>query len=257
MYRHKKRFGQNFLVDAATVNDIVDVIDPKACDTIVEIGPGDGALTTLLISKAKFLHAIEIDNDLITKLDNKFSGFDNFKLHHQDVLQFDFNKLETANKIKIIGNLPYNISTEVLFYLLQHISMIDTMTFMLQLEVVNRITATKDNKSYGRLSVMLQCFFDTEKQFEVSADKFDPVPKVESAIVTLTPKAAQPIIKDYAIFSNVVQHAFNMRRKTIRNSLAKLITVDDLAKLKIDAKLRAENLSVDDFLLIANYIARK
>lgn len=264
-YQAKKKFGQNFLVDHNLINKIIMAFNPKIEQQILEIGPGLGALTKPLLEKINHLNLVEVDNDLAAKLIDKYGS--KINLYNIDILKFDFKQLlnntETEqtnqnhqNRIRIIGNLPYNISTPILFYLFNHISHIQDMLFMLQLEVVDRITAKPNSKQYGRLSVMAQIFCDCQKIFNIPATAFNPKPKVESAIVYLKPKASSNYnnLLNFELFDNIVKAAFNMRRKTISNSLKEFISANDLSKINIDPKLRAENLTVEQFIQIANHV---
>lgn len=253
MKRHipKKRFGQNFLVDEYIINRIIEIINPKPEDFIVEIGPGLAALTKPILAHVAHLDVIEIDRDIIAFLEKNLS--DRLTIHSIDALKFDFGAL-AQNKIRVIGNLPYNISTPLLFHLSQYKNILD-MHFMLQKEVVDRICAKPNNSDYGRLSVMLQYQFNCQKMLDVSRECFSPSPKVESAIVKLTPKALDETANINAKKLNqVVTSAFNQRRKTITNSLRNVINIEKLQELDIDIKKRAENLSVTDYINICKLI---
>jgi 16S rRNA (adenine1518-N6/adenine1519-N6)-dimethyltransferase len=244
----KKRFGQNFLHDEYIINEIIKIINPKSGDLIVEIGPGLGALTVPLLAKVGKLDVIEIDRDIISILHKKFDN--QVTIHSADALRFDYNF--NGALIRVVGNLPYNISTPLLFHLAQFKN-IEDMHFMLQKEVVDRICAKPDNKDYGRLSVMLQCKFACDKMLDVAATCFKPQPKVESAIVRLKPLSPDKQYKvDEETLNKVVSHAFNMRRKTISNSLKNIIKPEIFVKLGIDTNMRAENLSVAQYVQLAN-----
>lgn len=240
MHKARKRFGQNFLVDTKVVDRIVATIAPKSDDNLLEIGPGQGAMTLPLLEKLDQLHVIEIDRDLISLLES----FDksNLIIHQGDAMKFDLSVL--PNPIRVVGNLPYNISSPILFHLLQNRALVQDMTFMLQKEVVERIVATHGNKTYGRLSVMMQAFFEVELIFIVPPESFDPAPKIDSAIVYLKP-LAKPLIEDTSILEKVVKVAFSQRRKTLRNCLKSLLTQEQTS---IDLSQRAEMLSVADFI---------
>jgi len=240
MHKARKRFGQNFLVDTKVVDRIVATIAPKSDDNLLEIGPGQGAMTLPLLEKLDQLHVIEIDRDLIGLLES----FDksNLIIHQGDAMKFDLSVL--PNPIRVVGNLPYNISSPILFHLLQNRALVQDMTFMLQKEVVERIVATHGNKTYGRLSVMMQAFFEVELIFIVPPESFDPAPKIDSAIVYLKP-LAKPLIEDTSILEKVVKVAFSQRRKTLRNCLKSLLTQEQTS---IDLSQRAEMLSVADFI---------
>ncbi len=240
MHKARKRFGQNFLVDTKVVDRIVATIAPKTDDNLLEIGPGQGAMTLPLLEKLNQLHVIEIDRDLIGLLESL--GKNNLTIHQGDAMKFDLSTLPTP--IRVVGNLPYNISSPILFHLLQNRAMVQDMTFMLQKEVVERIVATHGNKTYGRLSVMMQAFFEVELIFVVPPESFDPAPKVDSAIVYLKP-LSQPLINDTTVLEKVVKAAFAQRRKTLRNCLKSLLTQEQTS---IDLSQRAEMLSVADFI---------
>lgn len=248
----KKRFGQNFLNSEYIINEIIKIINPKPSDSIVEIGPGLGAITAPLISKAGKLDVIEIDWDIIAVLKKKYAG--QINIHSADALKFDYSFNQT--NIRVVGNLPYNISTPLLFYLAGFKNILD-MHFMLQNEVVERICAKPDNKDYGRLSVMLQYKFACDKMLDVAAIYFTPQPKVESAIVRLKPlkECSQYNVNENTL-NLVVTHAFNQRRKTIGNSLKNIIKPEIFVELGIDTGKRAENLSVDEYILLANSISQ-
>lgn len=244
----KKRFGQNFLNNDQIIHEIIKIINPKPNDFIVEIGPGLGALTTPLIEKTQNLEVIEIDWDIIAFLNKNFAG--KINIHNTDALKFDYSF--SGKKIRVVGNLPYNISTPLLFHLATFPNITD-MHFMLQKEVVERICAKPNNKNYGRLSVMLQYKFKCVKMLDVAAIYFTPQPKVESAIVRLTPIAPEFQYKvEEKNLNTIVAHAFMQRRKTIGNSLKKIIRPEVFDKLKIDPGKRAENLSVEQFIQLAN-----
>jgi 16S rRNA (adenine1518-N6/adenine1519-N6)-dimethyltransferase len=254
-YQHKKRFGQNFLNDSGVLQQITSAIYPQLSEYLVEIGPGQGALTELLISEVKELDVIEIDRDLIEQLKEKFAACEQLTIHSSDVLKFDFNCYKgSPAKVRVIGNLPYNISTPLLFKLFNHLEAIKDMHFMLQKEVVERLTATCGDHHYGRLSIMTQYYCDTEYLFNVSPNAFTPPPKVDSAFVRLTPKAPKLVAKSIDSLSTVVREAFTYRRKTLSNSLKKLITAEQLSRLDIDPKKRPQQLTVEDFVKISNIL---
>ncbi len=246
----KKRFGQNFLHDQYVIEQIVDAIDPKMGELLVEIGPGLAALTRPLLKKIQPLHVVEIDRDIISYLNNQFNN--ELIIHATDALKFDYSFSQKS--IRVMGNLPYNISTPLLFHLANFTNIKD-MHFMLQKEVVDRICAKNSTSDYGRLSVMLQYKFNCTKLFDVAKESFDPIPKVESAIVRITPKDKifwQDI--NAQTLNNVVKAAFNQRRKTISNSLKNIVPLDLLERLGLDPKLRAENLSVQNFIDITKLL---
>ena len=239
-HKARKRFGQNFLIDTKIIDRIVATIAPKAEDNLLEIGPGQGAMTLPLLEKLNQLHVIEIDRDLIGLLES--FDKDNLIIHQGDAMKFDLNTLPTP--IRVVGNLPYNISSPILFHLLENRSLVRDMTFMLQKEVVERMVAKHGNKIYGRLSVMMQAFFEVELIFIVPPESFEPAPKVDSAIVYLKP-LAQSLVGDVTVFEKVVKAAFAQRRKTLRNCLKSLLTQEQTS---IDLSQRAEMLSVADFI---------
>lgn len=255
-HRARKRFGQNFLTDSSILEKIVKAIAPDSVDKIIEIGPGQGALTELILASNVELHAIEIDRDLASYLRDKNANNANFHLHEDDVLKVDFDDLLSASEpARIIGNLPYNISTPLIFHLLNHLSGIKDMLFMLQLEVVERMAAMPNSKSYGRLSIMVQYYCQVEKLFNVPPSAFSPAPKVESAIVKLTPhKQAPDKIVPAEQLTNLLRQAFAHRRKTLRNNLGNIISADELESLHINPSLRPENLSLDDYVKICNHL---
>jgi 16S rRNA (adenine1518-N6/adenine1519-N6)-dimethyltransferase len=256
-HRAKKRFGQNFLVDDAVISQIVGAINPKQGDAIVEIGPGLGALTKLLLPRAEKLDVVEFDRDIIPKLQRNCEGLGELTVHECDVLKFDFKKLKPAQgKLTVVGNLPYNISTPLLFHLTEYRSFIKSMTFMLQKEVVKRICAQTGTKAYGRLTVMLNYFYQCFELFEVPPTAFNPPPKVDSAIVRLQPHNELPFVaKDFELFSKLVTQAFSLRRKTLRNCLKGLVNDEQFAKAEIDPGVRAEQVSVEQFVRLSNVLS--
>ncbi|MCE2706099.1 MAG: 16S rRNA (adenine(1518)-N(6)/adenine(1519)-N(6))-dimethyltransferase RsmA [Proteobacteria bacterium] len=246
----KKRFGQNFLTNDYVINEIIGIINPKPQEFIVEIGPGLAALTKPIMEHTNKLNVVELDRDIIKYLKTTFD--DKLVIHEGDALKFDY----TFNNeiIRVIGNLPYNISTPLLFHLAKYHNIKD-MHFMLQKEVVERICAKPNNGDYGRLTVMLQYKFECFKMLDVSRECFDPAPKVESAIIRLIPR---PLIQWQAVneikLNQVVTAAFNQRRKTIQNSLKNIISAETLHKLNIDLKKRAENITVSEYVELTSYI---
>jgi len=252
-HRARKRFGQNFLSDAGVVASIANAIHPAAHDHLVEIGPGLGALTSALLPSGCRLDAIELDRDLATPLLAAFSIHPGFRLHRADALKFDYASLRKGEeRLRIVGNLPYNISTPLIFHLLDYSDLIEDMHFMLQLEVVQRLTASPGNKHWGRLGIMAQYRCATELLFEVPPDAFDPPPKVQSAIIRLTPHRA-PLYPDCdeQRLAKVVQAAFAQRRKTLRNTLKGLVDSERIEALGIDPACRAETLSLEDFVRLS------
>ena len=257
MMKHvaKKRFGQNFLIDQSIITSLVNAISPQADDLMVEIGPGLGALTKPLLQQLNLLHVVEVDRDIIEWMQKVYPA-QKIIIHNSDVLKFDFN--EVGEKIRVVGNLPYNISSPILFKLLENTSQIIDMHFMLQKEVVERMVAAPSTPDYGRLSVMLQYKLQMDYLVTVPPDAFDPAPKVESAFVRCVPYATLPFVaQDEALFAKVVLAAFGQRRKTLRNTLKGLLDDDGFAQLQLDSQLRAENLSVEHFVQIANFLSAK
>ena len=240
----RKRFGQNFLVDDQIINRIISTISPKNNEIIVEIGPGKGALTIPILEHLDHLNVIEIDRDLVSLLNSVQQ--DKLTIFEADSLQFDFNQF--PQKIRIIGNLPYNISSPLLFHLLDFREKIIDMTFMLQKEVVDRIVATHGNKTYGRLSVMMQAFFEVESIFVVPKESFEPQPKIESAILYLKTRT-EPLVKNLKPLEEVVKIAFSQRRKTLKNCLKSII---NQSQTEIDLSQRAEMLSIENFITLMN-----
>jgi 16S rRNA (adenine1518-N6/adenine1519-N6)-dimethyltransferase len=252
-HKAKKSFGQNFLVDQNIIADIVRAIRPEADDNMVEIGPGLGALTRPLLKQLNKLHVVEIDRDIIARLKTDYPQ-DKIVIHEGDALKFDFATLGTP--LRIVGNLPYNISSPLLFHFTDYAARITDMYFMLQNEVVERMVADPSTPAYGRLSVMLQYRFYMEKLLDVPPESFRPAPKVDSAIVRMIPIPADKIaVKDETLYAQVVSAAFGQRRKTLRNTLKAWLTEADLAGLGIDSQLRAENLGVAEFTRIANHLS--
>jgi 16S rRNA (adenine1518-N6/adenine1519-N6)-dimethyltransferase len=253
MHTARKRFGQNFLVDAGIVRAIVAAIHPLPGETVVEIGPGLGALTRPLLERLPHLDVVELDRDLVARLRATWPAA-RLTVHAADALQFDFGAL--GAELRIVGNLPYNISTPLLFHLMTFAPRIRDMTFMLQKEVVARMVAAPATAHYGRLSVMLQRRFHMEWLLDVPPDAFRPAPRVDSAVVRLVPKPPAAIVPlDEALFARVVATAFGQRRKTLRNTLAELVAAADFAALGIDPGLRAEALAVADYERITRHLA--
>lgn len=259
MHTPRKRFGQHFLHDDIVVKRIIAALAPKPDEHLIEIGPGEGALTFPILRQVKQLEAIELDRDLIAYLEEHAKPLGNLKLHVADVLKIDFNTLkQDARLLRIFGNLPYNISTPLLFHLLTFAPIISDMVFMLQLEVAERMAAPANSDHYGRLSVMVQYYCRVEFLFKVPADAFRPPPQVTSAIIRLIPYREFPYRAiNNELFTTIVRHAFGQRRKTLRNSLKDLIDDDTWAHIAIHSDLRAENLSVKDFVQITNALATK
>ncbi len=255
-HRARKRFGQNFLHDANILRNMVRAIAPKPDDALVEIGPGKGALTLPLLREAGRLQVIELDRDLIEPLRAKATNIGDLTIHNADALRFDFAAL--ANEIgplRVVGNLPYNISTPLIFHLLAHRDHIIDMHFLLQKEVVERMAAAPGGKDYGRLSVMVQYHCRVERLFGVPPSAFRPRPKVDSAFVRLLPHERPPAVaNDLGTLENLVRQAFTQRRKTLRKSLKGVVDEAAFAAAGIDPGSRPEQLTVTDFVRLANQL---
>lgn len=249
----RKRFGQNFLQDSRVIENIVHAVNPRPGETVIEIGPGLGALTQPLLDRLDVLHVVEIDRDIISRLKTSFPA-DRLVIHEGDALAFDFASV--PGPLKIVGNLPYNISTPLLFHLAEYGDHVIDMHFMLQKEVVDRMVAEPSCADYGRLGVMLQYRFEMENLIDVPPEAFWPPPKVDSAVVRMIPAAGRcGVADDYALFEKVVTQAFAQRRKTLRNNLKGLLDEAALSELGIDAGMRAENIAVADYVRMANWLA--
>jgi len=249
----KKKFGQNFLKDSSIIHAIIQSIQPLQNDLLVEIGPGLGALTKPLLEKTKHLFTIELDRDIVNWMQNQYSK-NNITIFNEDVLNFNFRQFD--KKIRIVGNLPYNISTPILFKCIEDIKIITDLHFMLQKEVVDRMIAAPSSSEYGRLSVMLQYYFAMEHLVHVPKESFDPEPKVESSFVRLIPYDNYPFVaNNIDQFGKILKEAFSQRRKTIRNTLKNFMGANDFENIDINPQLRAENLSVSDFVKISNYLS--
>ena len=249
----RKRFGQHFLADEHYVDRIVAAVDPRPGQNIVEIGPGLAALTAKLVARAGHVTAVEIDRDLVAALRDRFDAA-RLTLVEGDALDFDFASL--GSDLRVVGNLPYNISSPLLFHLAAQAGAIRALTVMLQKEVVDRMTAAPGTPEYGRLTVMLQVVFAIERLFVVPPGAFRPPPKVDSAVARLTPlRERAPRIADPGLYSRLVAAAFSQRRKTLRNALAALCDADAIRRAEIDPGLRGEVLSVADFVRLANSLA--
>jgi len=260
-HRARKRFGQNFLSDPNIIRKIIDGIRPQPGELMVEIGPGLGAMTDPLIERLGHLHVVEIDRDLIARLHERFTA-EQLTVHEGDALKFDFASLCAGvegggeRSLRIVGNLPYNISTPILFHLAGFADQVRDMTFMLQKEVVMRMVAEPGTEEYGRLSVMLQYRFRMGRLFDVPPGAFRPAPKVMSSIVRMAPLPAEQLgARDEALLGRIVAAAFGQRRKTLRNTLREFIDETGLQALGIDPGLRGEKLSVEQYVAIANECA--
>jgi 16S rRNA (adenine1518-N6/adenine1519-N6)-dimethyltransferase len=258
-HRPRKRFGQHFLVDPAILDRLVAVIAPAQGQHMVEIGPGQGVLTLPLLRALDRLDVIELDRDLAGRLLAACGGSEKLRVHQADALKFDFCALAQemgAQRLRVVGNLPYNISTPLLFHLVTQLDCIEDMHFMLQKEVVDRITAQPGESAYGRLGIMLQYHCRTESLFPVPPTAFRPPPKVDSAVVRLRPHVAPPVsVRDPTLFSQVVAQAFSQRRKTLRNSLKTLLTADQINAAGIDPAQRPERLTLAEFAALADAVA--
>jgi 16S rRNA (adenine1518-N6/adenine1519-N6)-dimethyltransferase len=252
-HQPRKRFGQHFLRDRGVVDRIVSALAPQPGDTVMEIGPGDGALTRALLERVPMLHAVELDRDLAAHLRATYAPT-RLAVHQADALDFDFCRLASpGGRLRVVGNLPYNISTPLLFHLLTQIGCISDMLFMLQKEVVDRLAAAPDTPDYGRLSVMVQWRVQVESLFDVAPESFHPLPQVDSAVVRLTPHAVAPVqVASPEVFARVVAAGFSSRRKMLRNNLRDLIAPEALTALGIDPTRRAETLTLEEFARIAN-----
>jgi 16S rRNA (adenine1518-N6/adenine1519-N6)-dimethyltransferase len=253
-HQPRKRFGQHFLRDPHIIHRILQAIRPQPDQHLVEIGPGLGAITRPLLERVGHLEVIELDRDLIPHLQQACRGAGELQIHNVDALEFDFSQLRRDERpLRLVGNLPYNISTPLLFHLLKQSSHIGDMHFMLQKEVVERMAAAAGQAAYGRLSVMLQYRCQVEPLFEIGSQAFRPPPKVESALVRLIPYPQPPIeVRDRHRFEELVRLAFSQRRKTLRNSLRPLLSAEDIQAAGIDPAARPETLAVADFARLSN-----
>lgn len=255
-HQARKRFGQNFLVDHNIIDKIVSAIAPAPGQNLIEIGPGQGAITGPVLEKCLQLNVVELDRDLIPILQKKFQQYPDLHIHQGDALKTNFGQFYIEGKpLRIIGNLPYNISTPLMFHLLSFSGQIHDMYFMLQQEVVTRLAAAPREKNYGRLSVMVQYYCKVQPLFQVPPSAFRPAPKVESAIVRLLPYPEPPYpADDLQLLSRLVRTCFQQRRKTIRNTLKLMLKTEQLEQLDIDLTRRPETLSVEDFVQLSNRI---
>jgi 16S rRNA (adenine1518-N6/adenine1519-N6)-dimethyltransferase len=248
----RKRFGQNFLTDKQVLSDIIDAIAPRQGETMVEIGPGLAAMTALLLKQLDHMHVVELDRDLVTRLEKAYPR-ERLTVHSGDALKFDFGAIPVAEgqKLRVVGNLPYNISSPLLFHLADFAHLIEDQHFMLQKEVVERMVAEPGSKTYGRLSVMLQWRYDMSLMFIVPPTAFDPPPQVESAIVRMVP-VKQQLPCDGKRLEAVVAKAFSQRRKVIRNCVAGMFTEAQLVEAGIDPSVRPEAVSLAQYVALAN-----
>jgi 16S rRNA (adenine1518-N6/adenine1519-N6)-dimethyltransferase len=255
MHIPRKRFGQHFLVDKNIITRLVDAIAPLASDNLVEIGPGQGALTIPVLKKINTLRVVELDRDLIPILTERCKAHGELIVYQADALAFDFQQLVNESPLRIIGNLPYNISTPLIFHLLTYAKHVKDMHFMLQKEVVDRLAAKLGNSDYGRLSIMVQYHCEVTALFDVPPEAFDPPPKVNSSIVRILPFKEIPFVAtNYDHFARLVKQAFNQRRKTLRNCLKVMVTDHDWQRSGIDPSLRPEQLHVRHYVALSNLL---
>jgi 16S rRNA (adenine1518-N6/adenine1519-N6)-dimethyltransferase len=254
MHKARKRFGQNFLHDKEIIHRIISIVAPQVGQQLVEIGPGQGALTLPLLKLINYLNVVELDRDLVPLLIEHCQNHGTLIVHEADALQFDFGQLIRDDQpLRVIGNLPYNISTPLIFHLLTFAEHISDMHFMLQKEVVDRMAAKFDTADYGRLSIMVQYHCQVTALFNVPPTSFHPIPKVNSTVVRLVPHHPVPHpAQDYAHFANLVKQAFSQRRKTLRNSLKLIMTDNDWISSNLNSTLRAEQLTVADYVNLSN-----
>jgi 16S rRNA (adenine1518-N6/adenine1519-N6)-dimethyltransferase len=257
-FQTRKRFGQHFLHESAIIEKIIAVINPNKMDNMLEIGPGMGALTQQLLPYLNQLIVVELDKDLIPLLKKQCEPLGRLIIHQAYILKFDLRSARKADtQWRIVGNLPYNISTPLLFHLLEQVDLIQDMHFMLQKEVVERMVASPGNSHYGRLSVMIQYYCQVKKLFTVKPGAFNPPPKVDSAVIRLIPYHTQPWqAENPTLFAEIVRAAFSHRRKMLRNNLGTLINSKQFELLGIDPKQRPEQLSVMDYVKISNFLSQ-
>ncbi|MCA1248131.1 16S rRNA (adenine(1518)-N(6)/adenine(1519)-N(6))-dimethyltransferase RsmA [Massilia sp. MS-15] len=250
----RKRFGQNFLTDKLVLDNIIDAIGPRRGETMVEIGPGLAAMTALLLKSLDHMHVVELDRDLVARLEKAYPR-EKLTVHSGDALKFDFGSIPVAQgqKLRVVGNLPYNISSPLLFHLAEFAPLVEDQHFMLQKEVVERMVAEPGTKAYSRLSVMLQWRYDMELLFIVPPTAFDPPPQVDSAIVRMIPKR-QMLEADAATLEKVVAKAFSQRRKVIRNCVAGMFTEAQLAEAGIDPGARPEAVTLEQYVALAKLL---
>jgi 16S rRNA (adenine1518-N6/adenine1519-N6)-dimethyltransferase len=250
----RKRFGQNFLHDQHVLGSITDSINPREGDAMVEIGPGLAAMTDQLLRSLKHMHVVELDRDLVARLEKRYPP-ERLTIHSCDALKFDFGSIPVPDgqKLRVVGNLPYNISSPLLFHLAEYVDRVQDQHFMLQKEVVERMVAEPGSKVYGRLSVMLQWRYRMQLLFVVPPEAFDPPPKVESAIVRMIP-VAQPLACDRQTLEAVVQKAFSQRRKVIRNCLSGMFTEEQIIAVGIAPTARPETVGLEGYVALANLL---
>lgn len=256
-HRPRKRFGQNFLQDASVIRKIVDALASAPDDVVVEIGPGLGALTRELLAAVKTLHVVELDRDLAAQLPQRLGYPPNLIVHQADALQFDFGQfwINTQKPIKIVGNLPYNVSTPLILRLMHTCPEVDRLVFMVQAEVADRLVAKPGNKDYGRLTIMTQYFCQMETLFEVSNQAFYPIPKVMSAVIACFPHRPLPhIAHHFSVFEQLVKQAFGQRRKTIANTLKTRVSIEQLETAGISPQVRPEQVSLEQFVRLSNIV---
>jgi len=255
-HRARKRFGQNFLHDPGVIRRIVQAVSPQPGQRLVEIGPGQGAITLPLLGACGRLDVVELDRDLIEPLARKAAGLGKLVIHQADALQFDFSALAGKEKLRVVGNLPYNISTPLLFHLLTQSDYIEDMHFMLQKEVVQRMAAQPGSGDYGRLSLMIQYHCKVVPLFGIGPGAFRPAPRVESTFVRLTPWPQAPVaVDDYSCLATVVRQAFGQRRKTLRNTLKGLLSEEQIRTSGSDPAARPETLTLQQYAALANRLA--
>jgi len=256
--RPRKRFGQHFLHDPNIIRKIIDAIQPRSHDLFVEVGPGRGAITRPLAEAVKRLDVIEIDRDLAAALKDQ-NSHGNVTVYRADVMNFAFETLvQPGEKLRLAGNLPYNISSPLLFYLLDSSHLFEDIHVMLQKEVVDRMAAPPGNKTYGRLTIMLGCYMQIESLFDVPPTAFSPPPKVTSSVVRLRPLPENVYeISDHARLSSLVAEAFSQRRKTLRNALKASVTEEELVAAGMDPQARPECATIANYVELANQIARR
>jgi 16S rRNA (adenine1518-N6/adenine1519-N6)-dimethyltransferase len=252
MIKAKKKFGQNFLSDQSVVKEILNYLKPLGQDKVLEIGPGMGAITIPLLSELNHISVIEIDPDMINYLQKKIPE-SKINFINRDVLSINNKELKVYERI--IGNLPYYISTEILIKMIDIVDSLNDIHFMFQKEVAERITAKPKSKNFGRLSVLIQYFFEAEILFDISANSFSPPPKIQSSFIKLIPKKKEGLkFKNFNNFKKVIKTAFQFKRKTLKNNFKDILGEDNFNSIGINSQKRAEMLSIDDFVNIENYI---